>query len=782
MPQQIATAVENNFTKGLITEATALNFPENAATDTDNCLYSLLGDVTRRLGIDFEENYTQAIQNRTDKAINTYKWNNAGGDGQTQIVVVQIGMTLVFYESSSATSADPLSNQILGSTVDVSQFQTSASPDPSIEECEFSNGNGYLFVYHPRCQPFFCSLSSGVITATPITVNIRDFAGVLEPGNPPVTDRPTTLTDEHLYNLINQGWTQGSPWQAISVGSAPTVVASGSTSFTVASGITGTTIGDQVSIITINGSFFPNIPAGTPVMAGVLQSYVGTNMTINITGDLLAARGSQLGPYKIIPYNKGYINTWQAGLANYPSNADVWWYFKNTSNIFDPVNTLNQVTVNSGNAPRGHFIIDAFNQNKSVVSAVSNITSISTNVRPRTGTWFQGRVWYTGVDAAQAKTGNADFYSWSSNIYFSQIVTGPEQFGACHQLNDPTSETLFDLLPTDGGVITIQEAGAIYKLFPIQNGLLVFAANGVWFITGSQGIGFSANDYTITKISSIQSISGTSFVDVQGLPYFWNEEGIYAVMPKQGGSLEIEPVSVSTIDSYYDEIPIESKRYARGAYNPIEYTIQWLFRSISDNDDITSRYEFDRMLNFNTYNKAFYPYSVGGALDSAHPQVNGILYVSYPGTTNSPAPSFKYFCSEVSNVTFADEHDEDYIDWASSIQGEVNYTSYFITGYKVRGQGIRKYQPQYIQVFTRTNGEASSYKIQGIWDYANSPNSGRWSQTQQINNALTRFDTIMRRHKIRGHGYALQFKISSSDGMPFDIQGWSVVDTVNQGT
>ena len=52
MAQQTSTAVENNFTKGFITESTGLNFPENAATDTDNCEYTIVGDVNRRLGID----------------------------------------------------------------------------------------------------------------------------------------------------------------------------------------------------------------------------------------------------------------------------------------------------------------------------------------------------------------------------------------------------------------------------------------------------------------------------------------------------------------------------------------------------------------------------------------------------------------------------------------------------------------------------------------------------------------------------------------------------------
>ena len=39
MPRQQGIAIENSFIKGLITENTALNFPRNAATEQDNCVF-----------------------------------------------------------------------------------------------------------------------------------------------------------------------------------------------------------------------------------------------------------------------------------------------------------------------------------------------------------------------------------------------------------------------------------------------------------------------------------------------------------------------------------------------------------------------------------------------------------------------------------------------------------------------------------------------------------------------------------------------------------------------
>src|SRR5258708_9218309 len=97
MPQQISTSVENNFTKGLITEYTGLSFPENAATDTQNCVYTIIGDVLRRSGIDYEVNFAQPNLDRSDQAVSSFKWDNAGGDGISQLVVLQAGAILSFF-------------------------------------------------------------------------------------------------------------------------------------------------------------------------------------------------------------------------------------------------------------------------------------------------------------------------------------------------------------------------------------------------------------------------------------------------------------------------------------------------------------------------------------------------------------------------------------------------------------------------------------------------------------------------------------------------------------
>lgn len=785
MPQKPAASIENNFTGGLKTEFTGLNFPENACTEADNCVFSLIGEVTRREGIDFEANYALTTFAKTGKAISYYKWNNAGGDGLTQMLVVQIGDALYFYNSSAATPANPLSRQrVTSSAIAMNAFSPAGAPNPNSYECQYADGNGYLFVFHPYLEPFYCTYTNGVVGGFPINVKIRDVTGLQEIGQGPTgdSDRPLSLTDAHLYNLGNQGWTSGGTWGAAQLNSSGNIFtyAIGSKTFVVASGLSATLgQGVQISNLSYDDAFgHPVIHPG--VMSGTVTAYSGTSMTVLVTAlDTPSYVGLPFVGCAINPVNVGLITEWQTAVGNYPSNADVWWNFKDSTDTFDPATTLANVTLGSGPAPKGFYILSAFNQSRKSASTIASLTDVTTVSRPKTGTWFQGRIWYTGIDASVPASGINPYYSWTENIYFSQVITDVTQIGRCYETNDPTSEDLFALLPTDGGVIHIQGCGSIYKLFPIQNGMIVFAANGIWFITGSQGIGFTANDYTITKISSVRSISSTSFVNVNGLPVFWNEEGIYTIEPAQQGlGLTVNPITVGTILSFYNDIPTSSKRYVRGDYDSINYVIQWTYSSTPETD-VDSRYTFDRILNFNTYNKAFYPFSLEGA-----PDIHGVAYISNPGGTSAPEPMFKYITSTANDIygdfTFSDEHDTTYVDWRSHDGVGVNYTSDFVTGYKLHGQALRKWQPEYIYVFSRCT-VPNAYKIQGIWDYASNGNSGKFSVPQLVTNALANIGMAYRRHRIRGSGLVLQLKFSSVDGQPLDIMGWTMYETGNMG-
>lgn len=760
MARNVANSVENNFTRGLITEASGLNFPENACTDTDNCHFELTGRVRRRLGVDFEPGYTTNVLDRAGKAISYYIWRNVAGDGNTKLLVLQVGNTICFYDISDGTT---ISDSLIADTLTLTDYQPAGTPpDPSVTECQYTDGNGYLFVTHPSCDPFYVSFNATTqtFTAATITLKLRDFVGVED--SLAVDERPASLTDVHKYNLGNQGW-QFSSYAPVNSSTSATPVAAGPQTFDVPSGLPYWTSGETLYV-----SAGVNFVGSTTLYyfwIGTVNGYSGTSLNMNVTSFGPSDPAVMAQSSWWIGDKADYILYWNIATNLYPSNADVWWSFKDSQDNFNPRLTINGVSRGTTPAPKGRYVLEVCNEDRSTASGISGLSTVTTgDARPSTCSFFAGRVFYSGIKHT----------NYSANIYFSQILkpNSVAQFGLCYQQQDPTSETLFDLLPNDGGVISIPDAGTIIKLWSTQGGLIVCATNGLWQITGSSGLGFSATDYTVRKISSIRTISHTSFVDVGGYPAWWAAEGIYILVP-DGSGLSVSPKSLTdqTILSFYNDIPLTCKQNARGCFDLVTKKMAWVYRSTAP-ADVTESYEFDKSLIFNTLTTAFNPWTFAAGTV----KVNGVFVI------DSPSSTVKFLSSYLSGTyhfTFSEERDTSYVDWKSFDTTGIDFTSSFTSGYKVHGQGERKFQTNYVYIFSRE--VPSEFYFQSIWDYSNTGDSGRWSTRQFVNVTDTDYDVVMKRLKVRGAGIACQFKVTSIAGEPFDLIGWSVFESSNSG-
>lgn len=114
---------------------------------------------------------------------------------------------------------------------------------------------------------------------------------------------------------------------------------------------------------------------------------------------------------------------------------------------------------------------------------------------------------------------------------------------------------------------------------------------------------------------------------------------------------------------------------------------------------------------------------------------------------------------------------------------QIDYDSYFISGFRINAELLRNFQAMYIMVFLEDQEDASAF-LQGYWDFANDGSSGKWSTTQQcypMNTANGRdYRSVKhRRLKMRGKGKALQLKFSSETGKPFTMIGWGTMETAN---
>jgi hypothetical protein len=720
MARRVSVSVENNFRGALNTEATGLNFPENACTETINCVHDEKGRTKRRFGFNFEAGYDTNTVEKTDKVITGYTWQNVAGDGSLSLRVQQVGATLYFYHIAQAGA---LSDNLLATTVSLTTFKTAVDVDPALNECLYASAAGFLLVTHPQCEPFYVSFDAETLTATAtqITVEIRDQEGVDDSLD--INERPTAtvagLTAAHKYNLFNQGW------------------------------------------------------------------HFNSNAA---------------------------LTAWDTAFTTMPSNSDVWWLFKNSNNEFDTTQVANTDTGNAP-APRGHYILNVHDQDRTTASGIANITTVTTGTsRVAVCAFHAGRAFYAGL-ASQG---------YSSKIYFSQIIENPDQFGRCYQANDPTSEDLSDLLPTDGGYLTIYGVESVVAMIPLSNSLLVFATNGIWAILGSDGIGFTATDFTVTKLSSVSAINAYSFVDIEGFPMWWNLNGIYALVPGGTSNLQFDVKSVTddVIKSYMDDIPIRSKAFVRGVYNPLTKLVRWIFRS-TEATSVDEDYTFDSVLTYSFLTQGFFPWTITTGNVEVHDifileGLGGIQSFDTvvelgegPGDTWTRAddieiqdstgdvvtvfsissfliePTFKYFCSYDtgdglnSEVTFAEEYSASYLDWLYFDDIGQDYDSTFTVGYKLHSDTQRFFQSNYVFVFLEQEEQASC-TVRGLWEWTTSESSERWSNAQQIYNSALLYRSVnFRRLKIRGKGRALQLKFDSETGKPFTIIGWSLFETQN---
>lgn len=690
MPRSVNTEVVNSFSGGFVTEATALNFPKDACTEVENCIFDINGGVYRRHGLTFETGYSNKTVDRTNKAINSFLWQNPAGQANKNFLVVQAGGVLYFYNAAN----DSLSSGALASTVDVTAFATSTTSLVLANDCQFSFGQGKLIVVHPYCKSFYVTYdpSANTVSATGIDIKIRDTIGVTDETGSNYDTRPSTLTDLHKYNIYNQGWK----------------------------------------------------PTAT-------KNYIASWRTA-LTHDTIVPVPTSVNP-------AGYVTvtiTDAAARTDYPSNADVWWLLRNASDTFD-IRLADDKTRGNTPAPKGYFILDAFNQDRATASGIAGLAAVTSGIyRPSTVAFFAGRVFYSGVNTA----------NFSNKVYFSQVATDAEKFGKCHQLNDPTNENLFDLLATDGGMIEIADCGQIIKLFAIQNTLLVFATNGLWVITGNQNFGFTAGDFSVRKASSIPALSGSSFVDVEGLPCWWNSDGIYQLSGlNAAGMAQVDNMVFSKIHTFYtDEITNSAKKFAQGFYDPANKDITWVYRS-TDGTTTKDNYERNRALTYNFATKSYslwtFPSTTTKILGVNRVPINGSLGV------------IKYMVGTGTSLTFAEMVSTDYTDFGT------NYESSFLTGYKINGATLTKFQNNYIQLITEWEDE-TQFSIQGVWNFATSEDTAYYQAKQLIQFPPVPRTYNKRKIKIRGNGTALQLRVSSVDGKPFYIAGWTVFVTGNQ--
>lgn len=832
MARRQAIFPEVNFVNGLVTETTALRFPENACTETWNCDFDYTGRVRRRLGVDTEVNYVfQTVEAADpDNAYSEFLWETVGTQGTASFFVVQRGRELFFYDSSEttdyATTGTP--NQV----IDLNDHLSEPSQDPNLYRCSFAEGRGHLIVVNPAINPIFISYNEAtqVLEAEEITIRFRDFLG-LDDGlglNERVTESVATLktnNPEHYYNLLNQGWHIGdalSQWDTArtDMPSNADIVSfyrASSTDLFDNTRVNSTTSGvnntpgpkghfildagspsrnDAMTAEGFTGAVVPDPTIGPIDLTGLTT--IGSNPTR--TSNSFDGNTSQNKSQSTQFDNNDWIG------KTLTTGTPIYGAVLTTSTQGAPLSTAT-LYAKTGAAPASRTdgtVIgtiswsSVFNKRSFVIystdtttaydhvwvsltksgaedisiAEVQFLTGSETFYRPSLVAFYAGRTFYAGLP----NQGN------SNSIYFSQLLERNEQYGQCYQKNDPTDETYFDLLSDDGGVIVIPEIGRIINLYAQQSTLIVFATNGVWIISGSNRGPFQATDYSVRKISSVGTNSRTSLVDRRGTPIWWAEDGIYSVQFNPNyDTFEVVSLTEQTIKTFIQSIPKENRRHVKGTYDRDNDILMWIYTDTPYNSS-ADYYNYNKVLCMNGVTKAFYPWELG--VEDIY--IKGIMHVR---DVEGQATSKVKLVLEHSNgtqLTFGEFRNNttwsDWHDFAISVADptqEVDYQSYFISAYKVHGETQKFFQINYIFVFMEEEQDASLH-VQAIHDFTSSPNTGKWSTPQQCYQSTHgNRDVRYRRLKVRGKGKAIQLKMYSTSGMPFTCIGWSTNESVN---
>lgn len=747
MTRQNSLVEFNTFIKGLVTEASPINFPENASTVDENFVLKRDGSRARRLGLDYEVGFgsTNTTGNVNsdgylDSAV--FHWMDVGGDTSLEFIVVHTAGKLAFYDVIDGSLSTNL-HTAHGFTI--FPGYTGAVGISSV------GGQLLVATGGPEILVFTYDSVLDSISNEKIRLRIRDTVGIdafdhndasvdlRDPDNValrpafPLTGGPPS-SKEHTYNLRNQGWAIRS-----------------------LVGASGTMTEDPLQAFRI----------------AVIRDSAGASV-----------------PSDAMPSNADILGNFYAPIA---AAAD-------ETNRFDAVASAQEESLFS-EAPRGHFIIDLLDRGLSREAAASRVFSngaffinpgtLVTDVTEGGATILEsyaGRAFYAGF-GNDVVDGDTHSFKLGSYVAFSQLVESARDIGLCYQEADPTSSEDSDLVATDGGLLRIDGAERIIGMNTILNKLVVYAENGVWTIEGGDS-GFSANDFKVTQLTTAGCVSVGSIVRAEGSAMYWSHNGIYLLNSNQFGDFQATNLSKDTLHSKYLEIPPLNKKHSKGVYDRFNRTVRWLHYAGVSLSSTVDELIFDLDLG------AFYTNILSRTdsdlvqpLNYVPPVVvdDTVIGVRYSVLTED-TPDFR--------TTFGELRDEGFLDW-----GSIDQPARLVTGPISGGDFQRTKQIPYLTThFNRTEdgftdlgggeivlSKPSSCLIRAMWDWTDSDATGGFG-TQFESYRFKRhaipagagpfdfgFTTVNTKNKIRGKGRVVSFEFTTSPGKDCQINGWSLI-------
>ena len=811
MPSQSIVTLRP-FIGGLNTEINGTIDSTYNTSDELNCTIYNDGTRGRRYGLSLER-YGSYFNTAKGLAYSGYLWKNVN-KSPNDIIVYQVDTVLHFYKYvQKPYSIYKYTNtlNISGAVIDQGNFKASVA---SYTICD-----GKLIMVNKYMRPIIISFdeASETFSYKNITIQYRDFEGI-EDGLR-VDQMPPELSKEHHYNLINQGWddeeinkvkadrslypANNMQWFLGKDDSGAFQTESllakyfGNTKApkghcildyferdrSAASGIYA-----EAGTQTQHYDYHNRYPSGSwawcyqwpvqdftievPNSSGIASSF---KFKVTSSGNYLSdpQQGATLTFYGWTGSSWEFIESRSTG--TFVKTTDHTWPVTNESKYQKYKADI-------------HLSVGVSDMHCSLTVAMKGASNLFKYTGPST------RV--TDITSMAGKL----FYLTGDTVLFSQTVEeDAKNIGNCYQANDPTSEEISDLVPTDGGHVKFNAMGDGLALATFNRGILVFGRDKVYGLISPADKKFSATEYDTVELSSAGLAGNKSVVSVADAVFYWSPLGIFriGVNPNTGSTLVAQNITSSTIQQYYNNISQYSKDNARAVFDYATNRIYWYYPT-TDGEP----WKLNGVLVYDLNYNAFMPYKIadGGAVVAVFTTIiaerNRPAYNMYAGDKLVKANEDNVIAKEIStkydrfqalqhcivdeegNISFGDYNSRDYKDWLTS-----SYDSYMVSVPLTFDDTYYNKQVPLLQtILTRTEEDVTSVKGKYIgqsgaylrmrWGWSNTDKSNRWDLIQSCYKPQKDFlytDYVPTLLHVRGRGKAIQIEIRNDKDKDFRL-------------
>jgi hypothetical protein len=738
------------FVKGIITEASPLTYPENASIDEDNFVLNRDGSRSRRLGIDYELSYYLKATGLGSSTITTgkqsfHKWESPGGDTSVSIGIIRIAERLWFID---LLTTNPSNNFLNGGNYITLTGLNKADIDTAVIN------NSLIVSSSDLDAPILLTynVTAQTVSQESLIIKVRDIWGVDDGLD--LTERPTTLSNEHKYNLRNQGWNER---------------------------------------IRNNDETTDPLPRLYDV-----KEYYPSNSDIWTVGKIADVTSDDFDEFSATLFDKNAVYTGVAAKGSYILEA---FNRGNSRMTLSDVTTGLPTDQESGNIST----VASYAGRIFYSGVVSNVTSGDAK-SPN----YSGYIFFSQVVTENSKLGFCYQEADPTDPAINDMIASD---GGTIQI--PECSRVVKLIPSRTSLIVFAENG-VWEVFGDTNGFVAtsfqvskittfgtsnsksiinvggsfiyWAKAGIVLLRQDEGSGrYIAQNLSLTTIQSL-------YLNISELGKQYCK-GFFDERENRARWLYNDTTTYSTETSI--------NKYNRELI--FDITLQSFYTNSISSLVSNSPYVAD-YVDIPGYSVSTADTEVVVGSDTVIITDSTPVVVTENQIQNRTS-QFSFLTITGTSFTLSKYRDSTFHDWVTpSGSTGINYSSYLITGYELFSDLLREKVVPYILFYFKrtetgfeTNGsgnliysDPSSCLVQSQWNWANSTASGKWGTQFQAYRLLRNYiptgveDTfnygesvIVTKNKLRGSGKCLSLKFNSEQGKDIKILGWGVTANAN---